>query len=150
MERHRAGQGKDDHRPGSSRLGCRHCRPERRRAKTTTHILRTTWPPALRANSNFYLCYLNSIRSHPDIKRNNPRLSCLITAASRGLLHEIVGFRHLHNLSFYGFGSLLSTLDSLLLCLYHSAKPLSFQDGIFHKKKQQNLEKPRIDTDFKK
>ena len=25
---------------------------ERRRAETTTHILRTTWPPALRANSN--------------------------------------------------------------------------------------------------
>ena len=26
---------------------------ERRRAETTTHILRTTWPPALRANSYF-------------------------------------------------------------------------------------------------
>ena len=34
---------------------------ERRRAKTTTHILRTTWLPALRANSNLLHCCVNLI-----------------------------------------------------------------------------------------
>ena len=29
---------------------------ERRRAETATHILRTAWPPALRANSDLSFC----------------------------------------------------------------------------------------------
>ena len=36
--------------------------------------------------------------------------------------------------TFYRFGSLLSTLDSLLLCLYLNSCILFFQDGMFHKK----------------
>ena len=48
--------------------------------------------------------------------------------------------------SFYGFGSLLSTLDSLLLCFYHSAPVAFLQDGIFHKKSFKILDKLRMDT----
>ena len=37
--------------------------------------------------------------------------------------------------AFYSFkGSLLSTLDSLLLCFYHNPRERTLQDGIFHKK----------------
>ena len=43
-------------------------------------------------------------------------------------------------------GSLLSTLDSLLLCLYHNAGPAFFQDGMFHKNRSKNLEKLRMDS----
>ena len=48
--------------------------------------------------------------------------------------------------SFYRFGSLLSTLDSLLfLYLHNTIENLHFQDGMFHKKQHQKLEKLRID-----
>ena len=42
-------------------------------------------------------------------------------------------------------GSLLSTLDSLLLCLYHNLWHGFFQDGIIHKKNRQISVKMRID-----
>ena len=47
--------------------------------------------------------------------------------------------------SFCRFGSLLSTLDSLLLCLYHTLRSIVFQDGMFHKKYTKKLEKVSID-----
>ena len=48
--------------------------------------------------------------------------------------------------TFYDFdGSLFSTLDSLLLCLYLNPENLILQDGIFHKKKGENSGKLRID-----
>jgi len=47
--------------------------------------------------------------------------------------------------AFYGFGSLLSTLDSLLLCLYLNSCMLIFQDGIVHEKQCKKLEKVSMD-----
>ena len=43
-------------------------------------------------------------------------------------------------------GSLLSTLDSLLLCLYHNAGTAFFQDGMFHKKAGEKSGKMRMDN----
>ncbi|MGN1026959.1 MAG: hypothetical protein ACI4P4_11215 [Faecousia sp.] len=51
MERHRAGQGGNEYRPGPSRLACGAAADtERVRELTTTHRKRTTWQPALRAD----------------------------------------------------------------------------------------------------
>ena len=35
--------------------------------------------------------------------------------------------------TFCSFGSLVSTLDSLLLCFYHNPGEAILQDGMFHK-----------------
>ena len=43
---------------------------ERRRAKTTTVILRTTWPPALRVNSNLSVCCAEPITKRDDCPRH--------------------------------------------------------------------------------
>ena len=61
----------------------------------------------------------------------------LLTLMHRGSFHAILGFHRLHNLllSTVLKGCLLSTLDSLLLCLYLILYFMNLQDGIFHKKK---------------
>ena len=58
------------------------------------------------------------------------------------------GITHLRNLLLsidLFLGSLLSTLDSLLLYLYINAGSPAFQDGMFHKKMIQISDKMRID-----
>ena len=61
---------------------------------------------------------------------------------------QLLGSSILRNLCFLQFsGSLVSTLDSLLLCLYHIPWLAIFQDGMFHKKKGQISGKMRIDKE---
>ena len=66
MERRRAGQGKDDHRPGSSRLGCRHCRPRLGR-------------PPCGLNSNFPICRMHCFFLRPAVVQSLSTLRFRVT-----------------------------------------------------------------------